>query len=146
MELTALGQELERLAPWTEAWCVPRKWSPEHNGTLVSELSELDSFLKGTEEVLSDARCRTALAENKPVGRTHPKLGTVRNQVNVLCAQAVIDARTGELAAAFARLDQARSLAFLLNGGSDAGETVRRVADQIVLRAVGVIADDHANR
>ncbi len=145
-ELEALGEWLETRAPSGEFRGAPWKCAPEHAELLATDVAGLDPFFDGVAEVLARPTCREALLSRRPLGDRTPRLMTLRNQVNLLSARAVVDARQGDFATAFGRLDDARSLAFVVGDGGEVAHLLSRAMEGIVFSAVRAIASEHAGR
>lgn len=136
IELRALCDTVEPLAPWQEFRGAPRDWGLADGDRLARKLAPLEPFFSALPELLAQPECQAALAERKLVARSVPQLAVVRNLTNLLCARALLDVRAGNERDALQRLSQATAVARLMNDGSEMGSSIATAAAFIVADAL----------
>jgi len=143
-ELAQAAVSLEVRAPWQEARFAPRLFGPADREELAAQVAQAGDVLAAFERALARPAAASALERGDPFAPASAKLGTLRNQVNLLCAAAVLAHRAGDDRAARRRVDAARALPRLLADGSVMGEVIVQAIDGIVDAAERVIAGGEA--
>ncbi len=142
--LSELGRGLERMAPHTDALCVPWKWGAEHDELLAAEIQSLDPWLVRVAETLTLSPIVEAARLHDQLGASVPNLGRTRNQANVLCGAAVHAARMGRFDDSISYLAQAHQLGHLVGDHSEWSGKVSRMVDHILADAVVAISSELA--